>query len=102
MEVNYVLENILNPTVEDLKDSIENLKFPIERDRVLFGGSEGIDSLELVTFLVAVEEKIDEVTNKSVRLVSEKAMSRKSSPFSTYGTLIDYIIESVEEAQGES
>ncbi len=52
-----------------------------------------IDSLGLVSLLVAVEEKAEKVTGKSIRLLSERAMSRKNSPFLTLSSLAAWVEE---------
>lgn len=60
-------------------------------DTVLFGGSGKLDSLGLVTFIVAAEQKVAETLGISVTLADEKAMSQKNSPFRTVGSLTEYI-----------
>ena len=88
------LEKILYPTIDSTKDlfraGVTIAKTP---EAQLYGPGSSLDSLELVNFIVAVEEKIEEVSGKTVRLVNEKAMSRKSSPFKTVGTLAEFIDE---------
>jgi len=74
--------NALLPPEQQLEKSV---------DTVLFGGSGKLDSLGLVTFIVAAEQKISETLGHSVTLADEKAMSQKNSPFRTIGTLTDYI-----------
>jgi acyl carrier protein len=59
----------------------------------LFGAGAALDSLGLVNLIVAVEERIETGTGKGIRLVSEKAMSRRQSPFRTVSTLAEYIDE---------
>jgi hypothetical protein len=59
----------------------------------LFGGDSLLDSLGLVSFIVSVEEVIEEKFNKSIILADEKAMSRRTSPFSRVSYLVDYIFE---------
>ena len=60
-------------------------------DTVLFGQGGGLDSLGLVNFVVASEQKILEDFSKPVSISDERAMSQKNSPFRTIGTLVDYI-----------
>lgn len=60
-------------------------------DTVLFGRSGKLDSLGLVNLIVAVEEGIEEEFGVTITLADEKAMSQKSSPFKTIGTLAGYI-----------
>lgn len=92
-----VLNEILYPAVDEAKKTIDSAK-TLERspDAKLFGAG-GLDSLGLVRFIVLVEERIQDRTNREITLVSDKAMSRSSSPFRTLSTLADYINESLTE-----
>lgn len=77
-------------------------KIPVEElDELNFYGEGGVfDSMLLINFLMIVEEKVVEQTGVSITIVSEKAVSRKVSPFSNASTLVAYLIEEIEEAQG--
>ena len=68
-------------------------------DTVLFGQSGVLDSLGLVNFVVAAEQKIQEDFAVPVSLTDERAMSQKNSPFRTMSTLVDYISTLIREAQ---
>ncbi|MFD2670598.1 hypothetical protein [Marinicrinis sediminis] len=74
-------------------------KLACTRDTVLFGGNEGLDSLELVHLIVTVEMKVEEETQQTITLADEKAMSLRNSPFRSIGTLIDYIADTLEGAE---
>lgn len=65
----------------------------------LFGVNGVLDSLGLVSFIVEVEQAIEDDLNVSVHLASEKAMSQKSSPFLTIGTLVAFVEQLVNEAK---
>ena len=67
------------------------LKLDKSLDAVLLGEGSSLDSLDLVTLIVAVEEKIHLRLGLSITLADERAMSAMSSPFRTVGTLADYI-----------
>jgi acyl carrier protein len=92
-----VLTEILFPAVDEARRTIPSAA-SLERsaDSPLFGDG-GLDSMGLVRFIVIVEERIQDRTNIEVTLASDKAMSRKSSPFKTLGTLADYIQECLVE-----
>lgn len=96
-ENNDVAEMIFNAV-----DEINELLPPEQQleksaDTVLFGGEGKLDSLGLVTFIVAVEQKITETFNASLTLADEKAMSMRNSPFRTIGTLSEYIQQRLTE-----
>ncbi len=57
----------------------------------LFGDSSKLDSLGLVSFIAATEQKIEEELGVSIALADEKAMSQKNNPCKTIGTICDYI-----------
>ena len=59
----------------------------------LFGGESLLDSLGLVSLIVSIEEAIENKFNTSIILADEKAMSRRTSPFSRVSYLVDYILE---------
>ena len=59
----------------------------------LFGGSGVLDSLGLVNLIVLVEEAVELEFSVSIILADEKAMSRRTSPFSSVKNLINYIDE---------
>lgn len=87
-----VFDQILLPLIVEVEEEIGQA---IAKDRTtpLLGGESPLDSLALVTFLITVEEQIEEESGQPVRLVDERAMSRNASPFRTLGTLADHISE---------
>ena len=74
-------------------DSNENINLETR----LFGGEGLLDSMDLVVLLVKIEELLEEKYDVSITLASEKAMSRRTSPFVRVKYLLDYIIELVDE-----
>jgi acyl carrier protein len=90
------VENRLDKLIYDtLNEIIEVLpkiiKFEENNDTPLYGGEGQLDSLGLVTFLINLEQKIEDELNIEITIASEKAMSQKNSPFRTIGSLIDYL-----------
>jgi len=57
----------------------------------LTGDPNGLDSLGLVSFIVATEEKLENNFGLTLSLTDEESMSQKNSPFKTVQTLTDYI-----------
>jgi acyl carrier protein len=66
-------------------------------DCVLSGPSGTLDSLGLVNFVVAAEQKIQEELHVAVSLTDESVLSREDSPLATVGTLADYVSSQLEE-----
>ncbi|MFN2398615.1 MAG: hypothetical protein ABR543_08225 [Gemmatimonadaceae bacterium] len=65
-------------------------------DLPLIGEDAAVASMALVSFIADVESTLMETYNLSLTLVSERALSRKKSPFRTVNTLADYVLELVE------
>jgi acyl carrier protein len=59
----------------------------------LFGGEAGVDSLSLVRLIAAVERAAEIQFGRNIVLADEKAMSMRSSPFRTVGTLGDLLYQ---------
>lgn len=85
--------------IQMIYDAFEefSLQFPEDRqfekslDTVLYGDAGVLDSIELVNFIVAVEQKIEEEFSVFLSIADEKAMSQTRSPFKTIGTLSEYV-----------
>lgn len=93
MRVN-ILEDIIYPSFDEIRETIDNpdkLKNSIETK--LFGEDAALDSLGLVSLIVSIEERIEDITGTSITLADDKAMSRKSSPFKNVSSLAEYIEE---------
>ncbi|HEX8138290.1 MAG TPA: hypothetical protein VF544_11915 [Pyrinomonadaceae bacterium] len=63
----------------------------------LFGKGGQLDSLGLVSFIVEVEQQVEEELGVSITLADERAMSQQKSPFLTIRSLADYVSLLVEE-----
>lgn len=59
---------------------------------ILFGPQGALDSIGLVSVLVALEQELNEVHGLAVSLMDDRAMSRERSPFRTPETLADYVL----------
>jgi hypothetical protein len=91
----------LREGVEEINVTREE-KIPTnELEGINFYGDGGVfDSMHLINFLMIVEEKVVEQVGVPITIVSEKAVSRKVSPFSNVSTLIAFLVEEIEEARG--
>lgn len=63
----------------------------------LYGQNGNLDSLNLVRFIGEVEEQISDEMGKDITIASEKAMSRRNSPFNNVESLSEYIAEIMRE-----
>ena len=92
------LEDIVYPAVDEIKHVLpEGAKLHRSPETVLFGNGAVLDSINLVNFILAVEERAEAVTGRQIRLVTENAMSRSKSPFKTLQTISDYVDELMQE-----
>ena len=98
-KVIQVIYNVMDEEINSLPSRKEPLK-KLE-DTVLFGGSDGLDSLDLVNLIIGVEEEIGEVFETEIALADESAMSEENSPYKTVQTLTDYIITLLEADFGD-
>ena len=64
-------------------------------DTTVYGKDTTLDSVELVDFIVQVEEKLEDELGIVVNMTSEKAMSRKVKPFHTFRTMTNFIMEQI-------
>ena len=63
----------------------------------LIGRDSIVDSLGLVTLIVALEQKLAEDYGITVTIADERAMSQEKSPFRTVGSLADYVFHLIGE-----
>ena len=89
---------LVRSVVAELSDDLgyDRLRDPAP-DTPLFGGDDGIDSLSLVHVVAGVERAAQQAYGRAVVLADERAMSRRSSPFRTVGTLAALLQERLAE-----
>lgn len=96
-------KEVENLVIGSLKDVIEALSIPIEKDidseTRLFGSRGLLKSLELVSLIVDLEEKILDKYGIALTLADERAMSQKRSPFKSISSLAQYIAMLIDEAR---
>jgi acyl carrier protein len=63
---------------------------PLDGETRLFGRDGLLDSLGLVTLVVAVEQAIADEYGVSVSLADDRALSQRHSPYRTVGSLAEY------------
>ena len=66
-------------------------RLPKSAGTVLVGPGGSLDSLGLITFVVALEERVGDTLARSVQLLDETALSDPTGPFHTVDTLADYV-----------
>ncbi|EEP74973.1 hypothetical protein MCAG_05300 [Micromonospora sp. ATCC 39149] len=71
-------------------------------DLCLYGDAGVFESMHLVAFLSLIEEGLEDEFGAEVSLASEKAVSRRVSPFSSVSRLIGFIEEELQLASVQS
>lgn len=79
--------------VLDLQDVNFEKPEKIDEDTPIYSSNGYLDSLGLVSLVVAVEENVREKFNVSITIATEKAMSRTKSPFRDVKSLSLYLKE---------
>lgn len=77
--------------VDDLNE--EGVEVDKSLDAPLYGASGKLESLDFVTFITKVEDKINAEFGTDITIANEHLLSKQKSPFSTLGTLIEYLEE---------
>lgn len=94
---------ILDIIKETILEENQLLEKPIDasggESTALYGGNGQLDSMSLVSLVVAVEQEIEIRLRRRVVLVSDRAVSSRHSPFATLGSFTDYVLSQVEVAE---
>ena len=85
-----ILKNLLTQNDVSMVEKITNTTS-------LIGPKSLLDSLGLVTFLIDIEQQINQDYDLTLTLTNERALSQKNSPFRTIKSLTEYITLLVEE-----
>ncbi len=62
------------------------------RETRLLGSQSVLDSMHLVSLIVAIEREVEDMFGVTLTLVDERALSMKESPFRSIQSLADYIV----------
>jgi acyl carrier protein len=92
------IKDAIDRAVDEINDQLpKGRKLEKAQDAVVFGNNGQLDSLGLVSFIIEVEQKLDEEFGVSITLADERALSQQNSPFMTLGKLADYISLLIED-----
>lgn len=80
--------------VDELNEQLpKGLSVEKSLDAPLYGASGKLESLDFVTFIMEVEEKIKTEFGLDITIADENLLSKEKSPFSSLRTLIEYLEE---------
>lgn len=84
-------------TARELGEDEIGISEDLTENTVLFGKDGVLDSMGLVTLIIAVEQAIEDKFDQSVGLADEKAMSQARSPYRSVETLSQYAASALEQ-----
>ena len=90
------VKNIVTNKISDYVKVTKNIELDIQEDTRLIGGGNKIESIDLVSIILDIEEAFRSI-GIDISLTSEKAMSIKNSPFKSVKTLVDFIFDQIHE-----
>jgi len=93
MDKNQITEIVTN-TIKDYLET-QNIRIEINSNSALIGDNSLLDSMGLVNVIIDIESQFLD-KDIEISLISEKAMSRKNSPFRTVSSLANFIHEKIE------
>lgn len=93
-----ILEIITDAATEVSSDMEKKINLEKGEDAPLFGPENVLDSLDLVSLVVIVEQAIEDEYNIILTLADSRAFSQKNSPFRTIGALASYAYKLAKEA----
>ena len=95
IDKNSIVENIIKEVTSSIGTDSNNID--INTDSIIYGDNSPIDSLALVSLIIAVEQSMEDEFGITITLADERAMSLDNSPFRSVGSLADYIEDLLEE-----
>lgn len=96
--MNTSVKSIIQETLSSFikEEKIDHLT-EINEDTRLFGSDGLLSSIQLVSFIMELEENLEDDLDVFLTLADEKAMSRRTSPFLSVKYLTSYVEEKIKE-----
>jgi acyl carrier protein len=99
MPSNERIKKAVFEAVDDLNQQLPaGVEVEKSLDAPLYGSTGKLESLDFVTLIMEVEEKINAEFGTDITIADENLLSKEKSPFSTLGTLIEYLEDLLKEA----
>ena len=92
--IKIIIEETLK---EFVNEELEDNSMEINGHTRLFGSGALFSSIQLVSFITELEENLEDELDISLTLADEKAMSRRTSPFTNVKYLTLYVEEKIKE-----
>lgn len=85
-----IIEEIIYPVLIDFQRN-EGINFELSENLELYGDNSIFDSLSLMRFIVDIQDKIYEKTDKDIIIVSSDIMTKQNNHFKTVKILAEHI-----------
>ena len=95
IDKNSIVDIIIKEVLTTIGAESDNIN--INSDSIIYGDNSPLDSLALVSLIVAVEQSMEDEFGITITLADERAMSLDNSPFRSVASLAGYIEELLEE-----
>ena len=89
--------DLIVATAHDLGEDEIGVSTEFSEETVLFGKDGVLDSMGLVTLIVAVEQALEDRYERTAGLADEKAMSQARSPYRSVASLAEYAVKELEQ-----
>ena len=90
-------ETIIDTILDSIKEYNEGIskdeQISSDLDSSIYGESSNLDSMGLVSFIVGLEQSIEDKFDQSISLADERAMSQSTNPYQNINSLADYILK---------
>lgn len=87
---NKIVEIVIEQAQEVNKTLQNKINLEKQEKAPLFGEIGVLDSIALVTMIVAIEQALEDEFDVPIVLADERAMSQKNSPYQSIETLANY------------
>ena len=81
----------------ELAEPERQINVDLGADAPLYGSRGVLDSIALVSLIVAIEQSIEDDTGVIITLADARAASQENSPFRTVGSLVAYAKARIDE-----
>jgi len=94
-ELQDFIKNSILKTLEENGMSVEELD--LNADTQIFGEDSVVDSLDLVAIIIAIEERVQELTGKDITVINEESIVSGESPFESINSLANLVFSRINE-----
>lgn len=99
MQLQELTDLVIQATKELAEADGLDLPEAISAETALFGANGILDSMGLVSLVIAVEQAVEEQCGTTISLANEKALSQQRSPYRTIAALAEYAIGEIEASR---